>query len=460
MMTISLTLKAGKLSGLVAGVWLGLLTALALPGMAQAVEAQRVISPGGIEAWLVQDHSVPVLSVSLGFKAGGSAYDPVGKEGLATLVSGMLDEGAGDLDSFAFRTRLENTAIHLSFSAAPNSFTGTLKTVSEHRSEAFDLLRLALTKPRFDAEPLDRVRHQILAGLAAEAEDPESIAGDALDRLLFPGHPYARPAKGTAKTVSALKVADLRAFVASRLTLDGLKVGVSGDITPAELGQMLDKTFGGLPKTANLPPLPAVAIPEQGGVAVIDRDLPQAVALFAQPGLERTDPDFYPAYVVNYILGGGGFSSRLMTEVREKRGLAYSVYAYFQDLDGAPLIVGGVSTSAARVGESLAVIAEEWRKMAENGPTQEELDAAKSYLIGSWPLRFTSTGAVASMLMSMQLDGYPLDHLQTRNAKVEAVSLDDARRAARRLWQAEQLKTVVVGRPKGLSPTLTVPLVP
>lgn len=459
-MTIGLSLKAGKLSGLVAGVVMGLWAAMTLSASAQAVEAQRVISPGGIEAWLVEDHSVPVLSVSLGFKAGGSAYDPVGKEGLATLVSGMLDEGAGDLDSFAFRTRLENTAIHLSFSASPNSFTGTLKTVSDHRMEAFELLRLALTKPRFDAEPLDRVRHQILAGLAEEAEDPDSIAGEALDRLLFPGHPYSRPAKGTVKTVSALKVADLRAFVASRLTLDGLKVGVSGDISPLELGQMLDKTFGALPKVANVPALAAVAIPEQGGTAVIDRDLPQAVAVFAQPGLDRADPDFYPAYVVNYILGGGGFSSRLMTEVREKRGLAYSVYAYFQDLDGAPLIVGGVSTNAARVGESLSVIAGEWRKMAENGPTQEELDAAKSYLIGSWPLRFTSTGSVAAMLMSMQMDGYPLDHLKTRNARVEAVTLEDARRAARRLWQADQLKTVVVGRPKGVTPTLTVPTAP
>lgn len=456
-MTISLPRTVGTVSVRVAALVSALVVAAVLSAPARAVEAQRVISPGGIEAWLVEDHSVPVLSVSIGFKAGGSAYDPAGKEGLATLVSGMLDEGAGDFDSFAFRTRLENTAIHLSFSASANSLTGTLKTVSDHRMQAFELLRLALTKPRFDAEPLDRVRHQILASLAEEAEDPQALAGEALDRLMFPGHPYARPAQGTPKSVTALTAADLRGFVRTRLALDGLKVGVSGDITPAELGQMLDKTFGELPKTASVPPLPAVAIPQQGGIAVIDRDLPQAVATFAQPGLERTDPDFYPAYVVNYILGGGGFSSRLMTEVREKRGLAYGVYAYFQDLDGAPLIIGGVSTNAARVGESLSVIAAEWQKMAESGPTAEELEAAKSYLIGSWPLRFTSTGAVASMLMSMQLDGYPLDHLQTRNAKVAAVTLEDARRAARRLLQADQLKTVVVGRPKGVTATLTVP---
>lgn len=456
-MTISLPRTVGTVSVRVAALVSALVVAAVLSAPARAVEAQRVISPGGIEAWLVEDHSVPVLSVSIGFKAGGSAYDPAGKEGLATLVSGTLDEGAGDFDSFAFRTRLENTAIHLSFSASANSLTGTLKTVSDHRMQAFELLRLALTKPRFDAEPLDRVRHQILASLAEEAEDPQALAGEALDRLMFPGHPYARPAQGTPKSVTALTAADLRGFVRTRLALDGLKVGVSGDITPAELGQMLDKTFGELPKTASVPPLPAVAIPQQGGVAVIDRDLPQAVATFAQPGLERTDPDFYPAYVVNYILGGGGFSSRLMTEVREKRGLAYGVYAYFQDLDGAPLIIGGVSTNAARVGESLSVIAAEWQKMAESGPTAEELEAAKSYLIGSWPLRFTSTGAVASMLMSMQLDGYPLDHLQTRNAKVAAVTLEDARRAAHRLLQADQLKTVVVGRPKGVTATLTVP---
>ena len=350
-MTISLPRTVGTVSVRVAALVSALVVAAVLSAPARAVEAQRVISPGGIEAWLVEDHSVPVLSVSIGFKAGGSAYDSAGKEGLATLVSGMLDEGAGDFDSFAFRTRLENTAIHLSFSASANSLTGTLKTVSDHRMQAFELLRLALTKPRFDAEPLDRVRHQILASLAEEAEDPQALAGEALDRLMFPGHPYARPAQGTPKSVTALTAADLRGFVRTRLALDGLKVGVSGDITPAELGQMLDKTFGELPKTANVPPLPAVAIPQQGGIAVIDRDLPQAVATFAQPGLERTDPDFYPAYVVNYILGGGGFSSRLMTEVREKRGLAYGVYAYFQDLEGAPLIIGGVSTNAAGSGK-------------------------------------------------------------------------------------------------------------
>lgn len=429
-------------------------------GPAGAVEARKVVSAGGIEAWLVEDHSVPVLSVSIGFKSGGAAYDPAGKEGLATLVSGLLDEGAGDLDSLAFRTRLENTAISLSFSAGPNSLNGTLKTITDHRAEAFDLLRLALTKPRFDAEPVDRVRHQILSMLASDSEDPDSIAGRGLDALLFAGHPYARPVRGTAETVSALTTADLRGFVRTRLGRDTLKIGVAGDISAVELGALLDKTFSGLPKVADVSLLPPVSVPERGGLAVIDRDLPQAVAVFAQPGLERTDPDFYPAYVVNYILGGGGFSSRLVTEVREKRGLAYSVYSYFQDLDGAPLVIGGVSTNAARVGESLSVIREEWKKMAETGPTQEELDAAKSYLIGSWPLRFTSTGAVASMLMSMQIDGYPLDHLTTRNAKVEAVTLEDARRAARALLKADRLITVVVGRPKGVEPTLIVPVAP
>jgi len=427
-------------TGLVAGA------AVAVP--AGAVQGQRVISDGGIEAWLIEDHSIPVIAMEIGFR-GGAALDPPGKEGLAHMVSGLLDEGAGDLDSLAFRRALETQAISISFDAGPDVFSGSLRTLTENRERAFELLRLALTAPRFDAEPVERIRAQILTGLKFDAEDPQQIAQRRLAALMFPDHPYGRPPKGTPESVKAITVDDLRGFVRTRLTRDRLKIGVAGDITPDQLKSLLDKTFGALPETGAAPTVADVT-PRTGMTEVVEKDLPQSVAVFAETGLPREDEDFYAAYVVNYILGGGGFASRLTEEVREKRGLAYSVYSYLYPLDHAALVIGGTATNNARMGETLQVIREEWRRMAEEGPTETELADAKTYLTGAYPLRFTSTPNVAAILMSMQMDGYPLDHLETRNDKVEAVTLEDARRAARRMYDPAELSVVVVGKPSGV----------
>lgn len=427
-------------TGLVAGA------AVAVP--AGAVQGQRVISDGGIEAWLIEDHSIPVIAMEIGFR-GGAALDPPGKEGLAHMVSGLLDEGAGDLDSLAFRRALETQAISIRFDVGPDVFSGSLRTLTENRERAFELLRLALTAPRFDAEPVERIRAQILTGLKFDAEDPQQIAQRRLAALMFPDHPYGRPPKGTPESVKAITVDDLRGFVRTRLTRDRLKIGVAGDITPDQLKSLLDKTFGALPETGAAPTVADVT-PRTGMTEVVEKDLPQSVAVFAETGLPREDEDFYAAYVVNYILGGGGFASRLTEEVREKRGLAYSVYSYLYPLDHAALVIGGTATNNARMGESLQVIREEWRRMAEEGPTETELADAKTYLTGAYPLRFTSTPNVAAILMSMQMDGYPLDHLETRNDKVEAVTLEDARRAARRMYDPAELSVVVVGKPSGV----------
>lgn len=422
---------------------------LALP--AQAIEAQKVVSDGGIEAWLVEDHSIPVISLDVGWR-GGAALDPQGKEGLANMVSGLLDEGAGDLDSLQLRTILDNKAISLSFRAGQDSFSGALKTLTENRELAFDLLRQAMTAPRFDAEPVERIRSQIITGLTFEQEDPQTIASKAWNEMVFAGHPYARPVKGSIESVSGLTRADLRTFVGKTLVNDArMKIGVAGDVTAEELKRLLDKTFGALPTEGQAVSI-ADATPRTGGMEVIDKDIPQSVAVFGETGLPREDPDFYAAYVINYILGGGGFASQLMEEVREKRGLAYSVYSYLAPMDHAALLIGGTATNNARMKESLAVVREVWADMAENGPTEDELTNAKTYLTGAYPLRFTSTDNISAILMSLQMDGYPIDHLQTRNQKIEAVTLEDAKRAARRMLDPAELTVVVVGRPEGIAP--------
>lgn len=419
---------------------------------AKATQIERVVSPGGIEAWLVEDHLNPIVSLHLAFR-GGSALDPKGKEGLANMVSTLLDEGAGDLDSKAFQQTLEDNSITLRFSAARDSFGARVQTLTEYRDLAFDLLRQAMTKPRFDAEPVSRLRAQLLANLRHESEDADAIAGKTLMKALYPDHPYGRPTGGTAESVAAIQVADMRAFVKERLALDTLAIGVVGDITAKELAPLLDKTFGALPAKAAPWKVEDVAPKVAGRTIVIEKPLKQSNILFADRGLMRKDPDFYAAYVMNHILGGGGFTSRLYTEVREKRGLAYSVYTYLHPMDRSAIYAGGAGTANARVAETLKVVRDEWDKLAKDGVTEAELTAAKQYLTGSFPLRFTATERIASILVGMQTEDLGIDYLDKRNSYIEAVSLNDIRRVARKLLHPDDLTVVVVGQPKDVKPT-------
>jgi zinc protease len=423
---------------------------------ARAVEVQRVVSPGGIEAWLVEDHTNPIIALELAFR-GGAALDPEGKAGLAYMASSTIDEGAGPLDSQAFQGELDNRSISLRFDAGLDSFNGSLQTLTENRDRAFELLRLALTEPRFDEEPVERIRSQIIARLSRESEDPDYIAGHVLRRLMYGEHPYARPSRGTEASIARITADDLRNFVKQRFGRDQLYVGVVGDITPQELGKALDETFLALPEKATPFALPPAGVENGGETVVIAKPIPQSVVAFAQDGIDRADPDFYAAYVVNHILGGGGFSSRLVEEVREKRGLAYSVYSYLATFDHADMVYGGTATQNARVGESLDLIRQEWRRMSEEGPSEQELNAAKRYLTGSFPLRFNSSDNIASMLVGMQLEDLGIDYLEKRNDYVEAVTLEDARRVARRLYQPDALTVVVVGTPDGVTPTREAP---
>lgn len=434
---------AGRLLLLVVGL-------LALgPRAASAIEIERVTSAAGIEAWLIEDHTNPIIAVNFAFR-GGSALDPAGKEGLADMVSGLLDEGAGPLDSMAFQGRLEDLAITLRFEAGRDSFDGRLTTLTENRDAAFDLLRLAVTAPRFDAEPVERIRGQILSNLRNQTQDPDTLARQALFAELFPAHPYGRRLEGTEETVNALTVEDLRGFAARRLALDNLVIGVVGDISPAQLAQALDQAFGGLPAKAAPWRLETVAPRSANTVTVIKQPFPQSTIVYAQRGVLRDDPDYYAAYVLNHILGGGGFTSRLYNEVRDKRGLAYSVYSALVPMDFAGLVLGASGTRNDRAAETVKVIQDEWRRMAAEGPTAKELEDAKLFLTGSFPLQFSSSDRISGILTAIQLDDLGIDYLEKRNALIEAVTLEDAHRLARTLLDPAGLSFVVVGQPAGL----------
>lgn len=415
---------------------------------ASAVEVQEVTSDGGITAWLIEDHLNPLITVDFAFKGAGAATDPEGKEGLANMVSGLIDEGAGAMDSQTFRTEMEDRSISISFDAGRDDFSGSMVTLTRERDTAVDLLRLALTEPRFDDEAVERIRAQVISGLRRAENDPGDIAGRAFFKSIFGDHPYANPVSGTMASVSSLNANDFREFVRHAMARDNLVIGVAGDITADELGPLLDEAFGGLPDKSDLPAIPEVT-PKFGGVEVIQQDIPQSQAVWGQKGIARKDPDFYAAYVMNYILGGGGFSSRLTEEVREKRGLAYGVYSYLADMDKAELIMGGVATRNDAIGQSLSIIGDEWQKMKEKGVTQQELDNAKSYLTGAFPLRFTSLGNLSGMLVGMQMQDLGKDFLDKRNSLVDAVTLEDVNRVASELLDPANVTVTVVGKPEG-----------
>src|ERR1700682_3872777 len=394
------------------------MTALASTPSHAAAKIQHLISPGGIEAWFVQDATVPLIAMEYAF-GGGATQDPTDKSGVGNMVGSLLDEGSGDLDSKTFHERLDRRAIELSFNSTRDYFRGSLRMLKENKDEAFDLLRMSLTSPHFDSADVERVGAQVMSGLRRDTSNPTSLASRKFLEVAFGDHPYGRQANGTLESVPRIDAADMKDYVRRVLARDGLRIAVVGDVDPATLGQLLDKTFGGLPAKASLTPVAEVEAAKPPQRIYIPLDVPQTVVTFGGPGFRRHDPNFMAAYVVNHILGGGSLSSRLYKEVREKRGLAYSVYESLLWMDHSALFIGNTGTRADRAGETVEAINKEVRRIAEEGPTQQELDEAKSYLKGSQMLALDTRSKLAAGLLQYQLDKLPIDYIEKRNATVD-----------------------------------------
>jgi len=424
-------------------------TSIMFAASAGATTIERVVSPGGIEAWLVHERAVPLIAVEFAF-VGGAVQDPPGKAGTAALTASLLDAGAGDLDSTAFSDRLERKAMQMGFSAQHDTIHGTMRSLTENRDDAFELLRLAVTAPRFDAKDVEISRAQILSVLRRETTSPTDIASRRWWETAFEGHPYGRPVNGTSETVSNISIADLKSYTQRVLARENLKIAVVGDIDAETLKVLLDRTFGALPEKPDLYPIANVAPRGLGRRIEVSLDVPQTVVDFGGPGIPRQDPDFMTAYLINHILGGGSTDSRLYQEVREKRGLAYSVSDNLLWLEHAAVMLGGTATRADRAGETVDLIEKEIRHFAENGPTAGELMEAKRYLNSAFVLNLDSSTKIAGLLVQLELDGFGTDYFSRRTAMIEAVTLDDARRVAKRLLDKGLLVTVV-GKPQGFA---------
>jgi zinc protease len=416
-----------------------------------AVEIQEVKSPGGITAWLVEEQSIPFVALEIRFR-GGAALDPEDKRGATNLMMALLEEGSGDLDARGFAAAREELAASFEFEAFDDAVSISARFLTENRDEAVALLRDALVEPTFETDAIERVRAQVQSIIRSDAQDPNTIAARTMDDLVFGDHPYGSSRNGTAESVSALTRDDLVAAHGAALTRANVYVGVAGDITPAELGPLLDALLGDLPAGS---PLDIAEAPYllQGGKTVVPFDTPQSVALFGHRGIARDHPDFFAAFIANEVFGGGGLQSRLSEEVREKRGLTYGIGSFLSELDGAPLLVGQTATENGRMAESIEVIKAEWARAATEGFTPEEVEDAKTYLTGAYPLRFDGNGPIASIMVGMQMEGLPIDYIETRNDKVNAVTVEDVNRVAAELYDPEALHFVVVGRPEGIEPS-------
>ncbi len=412
---------------------------------AWAVDIQKVTSKQGITALLVEDYTVPLVAMSFTFK-GGAAQDAIGKEGTAELMATMLDEGAADLTSQQLQEALDDAGLNYSFNAGRDTFSGSAQTIVDDSAQGFDLLRKMLVEPRFDTEPMERMKASLSNNLRQQETQPDAIAGKAMRELVYGDHPYGRPSSGTLETVAALQPDDLKSYHQRVFARDNLIVGVVGAISPEDLIDMLDTVFGDLPENAQLTPVPEITV-ETGEDWHIELDTPQTSISFTLPGIKRDDEDFFAAYLMNYVLGGGSFSSRLYDEVREKRGLAYGVGTYLSLNDHSGLLGGGSATQADRAQQTVDIILAEVKRMAEEGPTQEELDRAKAYITGSYAISNLDTSSkIASVLVAIQESDLGIDYMDRRAGYVAAVTLDDVKRMATELLSADP-SVVTVGRP-------------
>lgn len=435
-----------------------LLLACLLTLPAHAVTIQEVTSPGGVKAWLVEDHKLPLISVRFAFR-GGVEQDPADKQGLAKLTMNLLTEGAGDLDAAAFQQELADRSIQMSFEAGRDALYGGIKTLRDEREKAFDLLRLALTKPRFDADAIERQRGQQLAALRFQLGDPEWQARYALFRQVFGTHPYGQRSLGSAETLARITRDDIQNFAARHLARGNLVVAVTGDVTRAELAQLLDRAFGTLPKKPHLTPLVEITWPSAPATLLVPRDGTQTSMLFAMPGPKRDNADWHAAEIANYILGGGGFASRLMQDVRDKEGLTYGVSTGLAPMEHGGVIAGEMAVDNPAAGKAWGVALETLRRFHNDGATDKEIAAAKDYLTGALPLTMTSTDKIASVLVGLQLDRRERDYLDRYAERVRKVTKEDVAQAIRRWFDPAGLTLAMAGKPEGITPTITKELV-
>lgn len=409
---------------------------------AYAIDIKQVTSDKGIKALLVEDYTLPIIAISISFK-GGSTQDPEGKEGTLRLMTALMDEGAGDLDSVAYQARAEELGLEFGFSASNDRFSGGGRLLRSEREEVFDLIRLAINQPRFDEDAIERMRDAIRSSIISSRKNPSSAKSKALREAIFGSHPYSRGSSGNEQSIDAITRDDIVAMNKKILSRDTLTVGVVGAISEVELKTALDDIFGALPQERMITEIEEVQ-PKLGDEISIVMPVPNASVSIVYPAIKRDNPDFFAAHLMNYILGGGSFSSRLYTEVREKRGLAYSVSSGIATFDNTAYFAAGTSTRAENREETINIIKQEIERISKEGVTEEELEKAKRYVAGSYAIsNLDTSGKIANVLVALQTQNLGLDYIDKREKYIADVTLEDVNRMAKTFFSAKPTVVVV-----------------
>lgn len=424
------------------------------------LDIQEITTEGGLSVWLVEDDSIPVISMDFSFKGAGSSNETVETQGTARLLSNTMDEGAGEIKSEEFQKELRDLSISLGFGSSRDDFSGSLKTLSQNKERAFELLKLALNEPRFDEDPVARMKAANQARIRSSLADPDWMAARILNDVAYAGHPYALNSGGTLSTLEAITPEDLRKFKNTHLTKDRLHIAVAGDITKDELSKAIDGIFGTLPETAPETKVEKLTLQNKTKIFLLEKDIPQTVIEIIQKGINRKDPAYQHAQIMNFILGSSGFGSRLTEEIREKRGLTYGIYSYFSNMDYFDGLSVSTSTQSENVKEMLKLIEEEFAKLRSYPISEEELENAKSYLIGSLPLSLTSTDKISGLLLSIKMNDLGIDYLDKREEEIRNATAEDVFKASQKILSPENFVTVLVGKPTGITPDAKIEKLP
>ena len=409
---------------------------------AHAIDIKQVESEKGIKALLVEDYTLPIIAVSISFK-GGATQDPPGKEGTLRLMTALMDEGAGHLDSAAFQARAEELGLEFGFSVTRDSFSGGGRLLRSEREEVFELMKLAINQPRFDEDAIERMRDALRSGIQGALKNPSQVASKAVREAIFQEHPYARNVSGTETSIDAITREDIIEMNKKILSRSTLTVGVVGAISEEELTSALDDIFGDLPEEAMISETPEVT-PQLGDDISVVMSVPNANVSIIYPAIKRDHPDFFAAHLMNHILGGGSFSSRLYTEVREKRGLAYGVSSGLATYNHSSYFAAGTSTRAENRDEAVRIIKEEIERIAKDGVSDEELARAKRYVSGSYAIANLDTSRkIANVLVALQTQNLGIDYIEKREQYIADVTLDDVNRMAKELFSTKPTVVVV-----------------
>lgn len=415
----------------------------------QAAEVKEVVSDSGIKAWLIEEHSLPLIAVRVAFEGSGNAYDPSGEEGTANMAAAMLTEGAGDMNEREWNEALESKAIEFNTAVNEDMLEVSMQSLSEYKGAAFSMLGLALSKPRFDSEAIDRTRRQMLSILKQAEQNPGYQLERSWKKIAYGDHAYGKSQIGTESSIHSISGSDLRSYAEDYLTRSNMLVSVVGDITPAELKTLLDQHFSALPKKYDPDGTMSDAkVSTADKPVVVPYDIPQTHVAFVLPGIKRDDPDYITAYVMNQILGGdGNLVSRLGNEIREKRGLSYYVFSHFEPLSYGGIWSGGFATRNEQARQATAVLRDTLERFVKDGPSESELASAKQYLIGSFAAKLDTNENLAAFLINMQHNKLGIDYLDKRNAMIDAVERKDVAAVAKRLLHPDKMLIVMVGKP-------------